>query len=477
MEKNNNFVKYLLFAMPLFFGVIGFVVIGHTPVLDALFCVMQMYVLNYGGTPANVFVELARWTAPLATMTGVLLAFAQMRSYIRNRITYLKGGSTAVYGPEEEKRQMLVQLGEKGIDGGGGFVKAERYILLNRETDNIRFYQNYAPALAGHMVYMKTGSHCSLAAGNIKPFCSEETAARLFWKQPHIFEQMCQPKACKNIVMIGFGTLGEQLLYWGLMNMIFSPTETIAYYIFGDGEEYRRVHHGLQQISDPVWFYEKPWYEEKGLIEQADLVIVAEQERQNELLGDLLLATTAPCMDVLATTTDLIGLLDGGERLRVFDWQNEAQQIRYVFDEELLYRAKSINLRYSHLYQGTEETRENREREWQALNTFTRYSNISAADYHEIRLMMLKHMGIDPNAQLHGEILELFSHLEHIRWCRYHYLNNWYYGEAVNGKAKDPIRRTHADLVPYEALKDAEKEKDRENIRILMSVKLSDIEG
>jgi hypothetical protein len=71
MEKNNNFVKYLLFAMPLFFGVIGFVVIGHTPVLDALFCVMQMYVLNYGGTPANVFVELARWTAPLATMTGV----------------------------------------------------------------------------------------------------------------------------------------------------------------------------------------------------------------------------------------------------------------------------------------------------------------------------------------------------------------------------------------------------------------------
>jgi hypothetical protein len=40
----------------------------------------------------------------------------------------------------------------------------------------------------------------------------------------------------------------------------------------------------------------------------------------------------------------------------------------------------------------------------------------------------------------------------------------------VNGKNKDTAHRTHALLVEYEELTDAEKEKDRENIRILFSI-------
>ena len=61
---------------------------------------------------------------------------------------------------------------------------------------------------------------------------------------------------------------------------------------------------------------------------------------------------------------------------------------------------------------------------------------------------------------------ETLANLEHIRWCRYHYINNWQYGQPENGR-KNKAKRIHADLVPYESLTEAEKDKDRENIRIL----------
>ena len=84
---------------------------------------------------------------------------------------------------------------------------------------------------------------------------------------------------------------------------------------------------------------------------------------------------------------------------------------------------------------------------------------------------MLKAMGVSADAQkLSAEVMELLSELEHIRWCRYHYLNNWSYGVPEGGKNKDKIRRIHTDLLPYGELSEEDKEKDRENIRILLSV-------
>lgn len=43
--------------------------------------------------------------------------------------------------------------------------------------------------------------------------------------------------------------------------------------------------------------------------------------------------------------------------------------------------------------------------------------------------------------------------------------------EPENGKAKDPVRRLHALLIPYDELSEEEKAKDRENIRVLLSVR------
>ena len=86
-----------------------------------------------------------------------------------------------------------------------------------------------------------------------------------------------------------------------------------------------------------------------------------------------------------------------------------------------------------------------------------------------MRLIMLADLGQDAGHPS-SDCMELLSELEHIRWCRYHYLNNWRYGVPENGKRKYPVQKIHADLVTYRDLTEGEKEKDRENIRILLSM-------
>ena len=190
-----------------------------------------------------------------------------------------------------------------------------------------------------------------------------------------------------------------------------------------------------------------------------------------KLLEELLLATTRQEIDVFSGDALADSPLAKHPRLRLFAWEQAALDLKVVLDDLLLARAKAINLRYSHLYAGVAETAENREAEWAKLDAFTRESNISAADYHLVRLDMLAAMGLPASAEkLPPETMELLAELEHIRWCRYHYLNNWTFGQPEDGRRKDPSRRVHRDLIPYRDLTEADREKDRENIRILLSV-------
>ena len=133
--------------------------------------------------------------------------------------------------------------------------------------------------------------------------------------------------------------------------------------------------------------------------------------------------------------------------------------------------AKKLNLHYAYLYNGTEENLENMELEWKKLDSFTRYSNVSAADYHEIRVHMMRVLGWNSKVeQLSQEQLEMLTELKHIRWSRYHQIHNWHHGIPQNRKNKDAVHRIHKDLIPYCDLKESEKEKDRDNIRMLQKL-------
>ncbi len=471
-----KFGKCFLFLVPLFLGAVGLIVLEGEPVLDALYMSVCMYAMGYQDSPPNLLVEMARWTAPLATASGVLLAFMKVRDRLWRYARYLRGNSVAVYGPRERREAMMARLKGREIDAGEGWnlVRAQNYLLLGSEKENFDFYERSRDELAGRTVYLETSAlpAQSVSDPGLRLFCPEETAARLFWKERCPYELSVRNGHRMRLVFLGFGMLGERLLTYALQDNIFDPGQRIEYHLFGGGAEFVAVHTGLSAIGDPVIVHDEPWYESLPLVEGAQMVIVLNQEGQLKLVRDLLLATTAPLLHVFSAGEAGLELLAGQERLRLFYWERKAWDPAHIFSDVMFDRARAINLRYAHLYGGVEENRQNEEQEWSRLDGFTRYSNVSAADYHEVRLHMMAVLGWPADGErLAPEQMELLAELEHIRWCRYHYLNSWKHGVPENGARKDPARRLHADLLPYRELTEAEKQKDRDNIKVLLSVR------
>lgn len=475
-EKRIQIRRLLIFVLPFLSGTYGLWRLEHESLWDAMFLSICMYLMNYGDSAPNLFVEIARWSAPLMTAGGIVLAISALRTRWHNYLKYLRGGSVAVYGDTKDTDDVLAELGSRGIAGGDSFVAASRYILLGDETFNISFYQANRRRLEGKPVCFKCSSLRAQTSigGDLKLFSPYETAARLFWKQAGLAETIRQKGSDLTIAVIGFGTLGEELITWGLLDNIFSPSQKLSYHIFGGGTEFSCMHHELSSITDPVFFHDEPWYASVPLLKETDRIVVCEQKEQTELLRDLLSTLPGQTFDVFLSEDTPLEFFEEQDRLFAFCWKDEALKLKNLLEDHLIELAKRINLRYAHLYNGAEETDAVKEAEWKKLDSFTRYSNISSADYHEIRLQMLRDWNLPADyAALPKDRLELLAELEHIRWCRYHYLNNWSFGIPENGAAKDKKKRIHHDLIPYDRLTEAEKQKDRETIRTLMSVDVS----
>ena len=456
--------KPWLIPCPFIIGLVGFLLSGE-PVLQSVYQSICLYGMGYQDSPANAVIEIARWLAPLATAGSVVLVVAALRSKLRAFIARRTGESVALYGPAEEKKTLLKALGIRGVDMDKQPVKAHRYILLSNEEENLNYYRTHL-AESGKDVYLKCQFLPAQASdrANLHLFCPEETAARMFWKQYCPWELSKINHHRMKIVLLGFGKLGRELLLCALQNNIFDANQCIEYHVFGQEAGFSSVYHQLRQISDPVEFHTESWQDSLALLREAQMIIVAEQEEQLGILRDLTLALPTQPIHVLSAQTEGVSLLASRSNLLSYDWKQETLKPENILSDRLYLAAKKINLRYAHLYEGIEETADTRNEQWMKLDTFTRYSNISAADYHGVQVSML---GKDV---LTEEKLEWLSELEHIRWCRYHWLNNWVYGQPENGKNKDMKKRIHKCLVPYAELDEVDREKDRENIRILMQL-------
>lgn len=456
--------KPWLILVPFLLGVIGFLDSGD-PLLQSIYHSLCLYGMGHQGSPANIVIEIARWLAPLATAGSVVLAVTALRRRFRAMVARCTGESVAVYGPETEKQAMLERLKNRGIDMDKQPVKAHNYILLGSEQENLEFYRAHL-ACSDKAVYLKCTSLPAQASdrANLHLFCPEETASRLFWQKYCPCELSAANDHQLNIALLGFGKLGQEVLLTALQNNIFDASQHIEYHVFGRENGFSKVYHQLDQISDPVIFHEDPWQNSLEQITGMHMIIVAEQENQHELLRSLILSLPGKEIHVLCAQPEGVSMLAAQYPLACFEWKQVAMRPEHILSDRLFLYAKRINLRYARLYEGVEETTENRDRCWSELDTFTRYSNISAADYHAVQLRLLGEYALTE------EKLEWLAELEHIRWCRYHYLNNWAQGTPENGKNKDAVKRVHKMLIPYVELAEKEKEKDRENIRILMKL-------
>ena len=465
-NKSAKILKYILMSVPLFIGIWGFWYMDGRPFLQSVYQTCQLYLFCGEPVVPNILVEIARWAAPVATASSLILIINYLRRSFFNRFAYLKGQSTAVYGPEKEKTALLKQLGTSGINGTDKFVKADRYILLDSEEKNLEFFDKNRQLIGNKEVYANCDSLSAQAVAyhNLRLFCAEERSASVFWKEHCIYSLSKAKGHHLDIVFIGFEKLGKELLLSAVQNNIFSPQQQINYHIFGKPDGFKNIYHQLDSISDKVEFYAEEWHEHTQLINNADMVIVLQQDKQPQLLRELLLATSCPSVHLFCAADYSTDILDNNHRIVAFNWKKAASTLDNILEIALFKKAKQGNMRYNNKTAGIAETPQNTEELWQQLNTFLRYSNISAADYNDVQRIMVKTDGYTFD-NLPAEAFELLSQLEHIRWCRYYYLNNWMYGETADGK-KDSVKRIHPYLVSYEQLDEPIKQLDRNNVEL-----------
>lgn len=498
MEEKTNQKKILrtllnaFVIIPLLFGMYGFMVMEGESFADSLYRIILMFSMNYGEAPPNFCVEIARWTALAADAAIVVSAISFAREKACNFFKYCFGDSIAVYGPENEKKELLKQFKwHQRVDGGNKFVMAHRYVLLNNEASNFDFYNEHRKKLCSKKVYIRADSLWTrfINKDNVKIFSPEESAARLFWKSKELWddaEKSPYRLADRHgheldIVLIGFGRLGAELIYWGMQNNIFFPDQRIRYHVFGDCTGFISTHTELEHISDKIFQHSEPWTDWVGFIEKADIVLVPEQKEQDALLKDLLFTTTRKNIYVFAPKDSLFAELkktDGfDDRFIIFPWQEESYKWENIEKDLLFKSAMAVNDRYNS--QVREAGNAELAKEWEELDAFTKYSNVSTADYDEIRRRIFKcrNMPIpETKDKISEPLCEEMSELEHIRWCRYHYLNNWKTMDRIEGcSSKDKERRLHADLVDYKDLSDKSRDKDKEITRdIIARLKFTD---
>jgi len=460
-----RYVLWLLIPIPGILGMIGLTSEG-SGFWNAAYSCLSMYLVDYGDPTGNIWIQAARWLAPLATAGSLTLFFASLSKCARRFYARCNKNSVAVFGAEPDKSELLKQLGANGIAMDATPVRAGSYILVGSENDNLEFYQQHADAFRKKDVYLKCQSLPEQASCDprLHLFSPEETAVQLFWKEncPYALSKAAGHQL--KIAIFGFGRLGEELIVQGLQRNIFSPDQIIEYHVFGSDNGFKDTYTQLSEISDPVIFHTEPWYKAKDLLQECQMRIVVQQDAQLELLRGLTMVLPQETIYVFSAQPSGVAMLAENSGVIGYDWKAKSMLAESIRGTRIHYLAKRLNLRYAHLYNGIPEDEAHLESEWAKLTPFTRYSNISSANYCDVWLRIL-----DGNT-LTDDRLRLLGELEHIRWCRYHFLNNWKYGIPENGKVKDPLQRVHKLLVPNNELDEAEQDKDRENIRILMEL-------
>ena len=148
---------------------------------------------------------------------------------------------------------------------------------------------------------------------------------------------------------------------------------------------------------------------------------------------------------------------------------DETISIDVIVNEALDSMARSMHRSYVEALLASGETAETNASviPWSQLPAHKKKANQHAAAHMPVKLRCsncqerpLKDATPETSWPLTEENLDMLAQLEHRRWLADKYLSGYSYG-----KVRDEDHMLHPDLIPWENLSAADREKDRNNIR------------
>lgn len=443
MKKILKKIIPILGVVPFIVGSVGYIAAGEG-VTDSMYASFALYFVNPVSDEHNILIEFARWTAALVTTTVILFAVRSVWKNIGYWFKCLFKESVAVYS--DAGVEIVFDKKVEAIYPGRELkhLAKSHIIMLESDTDSLKFYEENKKLLEGRAVYigLKEIEYGLMRNDpDVTFFDINGSTARKLWKSIGVWRR---GKEAYKIAIYGSSALAGNVLSCGLLLNLYSKTQRISYSLISNDDTYVVKHKEMETGNgDELHYYSTDEDRAWDVIKTSDIVILAEEPS-----AELLQAVSVVCQDgevyYYSPKAGDVGDYLQQRNIRSFGREDDIFTDENIRQEKLLEKAKQLNLRYAKAYGG--------EKDWKKLSGFLKWSNISSADFNEI-LGELIDTGAD---------IEMLSELEHIRWCRFHYLNYWKYGIPENGKIKDAEKRIHMCLVSYSKLGEDEKEKDRE---------------
>ncbi|MCR5499952.1 MAG: ion transporter [Acetatifactor sp.] len=294
---------------------------------------------------------------------------------------------------------------------------------------------------------------------NVTTFSPNTCLARLYWRE-YPLEDMRE-----KIVLIGSGACADSLLEQALLVNVVDPAQSVCYYVYGESDSFQKNHHMLSAFldidqatmnRDAIFFGGANWQKDAKIIEQADRILLCDDDKAKnaEILttlkrfypmrGKLFARLSAPAPGVIT-----------------FGGPEQIFTPELVMSKRLDQTAMLMNDIYVRSSGGQGKP-------WEALSDFARRSNQASADHLRVKIGLLLGERVQGDvtpalckkayevyASKKAENAEWYRRLEHERWDRFHYVNNWSYADVRNNALrKHPLLKTFEELPLSEQAKD-----------------------
>lgn len=444
--------KMFFVTIPLLIGVVGYLNVPGIKLSSALYNSIRLYGLNTDTNEINILIEIARWTAPIFTMSVILYYIKDSWYRLVYSLRAFKKNSCSVYGDNSDATYFLDSLGNEGIKGNIAKPNKSKYhvFFINSIKDVIEIINNSSIQLMMEknskdyqfIFQVPWDTNISFKRSNIHTFSIEENCSIKYWEENLAIKN-------EKIAIIGNKIFCEAILDKGLQFNILSENQNIEYHIWSDihyNKTKLYLDKALNMTGDKVCVYIDAWESHLPLLGTMDRIIVIYENTDNISIGIKLLNTLInPKIHVYSNYDVDVNTLFNSNRITCFGIMEDIINRDVIIRESLRETAKKIHQHYISQYSTIPQ--------WTELSSFFVKSNMSTAAYFQV-IEKLYRDGISK-----GDL----NKLEHIRWCRFHYLQNWKYGTK-----KDFNQKTHPCLVSFEKLSIEEKKKDMENVDLAL---------